>query len=111
MKYGGKIMMSDRSGKTVEERVLERLPEDVKMKLNVLNYGSDWHEVAYYPMSVLVDTAIDEMGEGGWNRNVCEYGVLEVVNKITGLGFVQEGDEDWDKRDGTLEELIYERLW
>ena len=93
----------------IEERVLERLPEDVKMKLDVLNYGSVWHEYAYYPMSVLVDVVIDELSDGG-RKDVCYSGFLEVINKITGLGFVENGDRDWDKRDGKLEELFDERV-
>ena len=102
-------MMSDWSGKTVEERVLERLPEDVKMKLNVLNYGSVWYEYAYYPMSVLVDIVIDEMSDGG-RKDVCYSGFLEVINKITGLGFVENWNEYWDDRDKELERLFDERL-
>lgn len=80
------------------------------MKLNALNDESVWYEYAYYPMYVLVDTVIDELSDGGRYRNVCYDDFLKVINKITGLGFVENGDRDWDKRDGKLEELFDERV-
>lgn len=91
---------------TIEERVLERLPDEVKCKLNCLNYGCDWSEICYHPMAILMNVVIDELSMEQYDIDF--YSCVEVINKVTNLGFVSnEYDDDWDERDRKLEDLFY----
>jgi hypothetical protein len=92
----------------IVEKVRERLPQEIVMKLNCTCYGAPWYETSYYPFKVLVKTICDVFNEERLFHPYTDfYDCVEVVNEITGLGFVaDEDDENWDDRDLELEYLF-----
>ena len=92
----------------IVEIVKERLPQEILMKLNCTSCGSYWYETSFYPFTVLLETIYDVFVENNIFRT--SYYILDdcvdVVNEITGLGFVTDpGSVWWDESDDRLLEL------
>ena len=89
----------------IVDMIRERLPQEIRMKLNCVCNGGHWYESAYFPFKILVETICDVIYEE--KNDCCEYGeCVDVVNEITGLSF--EKDEDYyEEDDDELESLFY----
>lgn len=92
----------------IVEKVREKLPQEIIMKLNCVSYGSHWYESAYYPFMVLVKTICDVLHN---EKNKCEFDdCVDLVNEITGLSFVSDEDSDYWETDEERLEILFDSV-